>query len=542
MKEYEPKKYFNFILALSGPYGAGCSSIAAEIVKSIDDFSGCKAIRIKVSDLIRGSYKKILGKDIEYSSQEPPIIRETLQRAGNELRKEDPEFLGKLIAAEISKCCTEFEKEKQSKMDNDIHAIFTVVDSLKNRNDYKALKGIFREELFLVFVHANPDTRWQRMLKYKKWEDQHRAKFFELDRIDNNEKSENSEIGDSGQEVGKLSPLADYYVVNSYKDVDELKTQGERFLELLLGTIKNQPTFHERAMHLAYSASNRSYCLSRQVGAAIVDHFGNILGVGHNDVPKTEGGLYSLEKAPEDKRCYRTGDRRCINDFEKEKRFEKLLSEICGVYVDLSDKQDDGPKENFKKRLELIIKNSDFRDLTEYCRAVHAEMEALLSVTRASVGSTKGAWMYVTTQPCHNCAKHILCAGIERAYFIEPYPKSLAQRLWGDSIVIDPSVINQNEDKLLLLPYEGIAPKRFHDFFSFYEFEERKDKNGFALNNNRSNQAKNPRFSNSIRHRSRFSETPCEKKIAELINARYVMNKHQKIKKEVEKDVATREL
>jgi len=149
-------------------------------------------------------------------------------------------------------------------------------------------------------------------------------------------------------------------------------------------------------------------------------------------------------------------------------------------------------------------------------------MEALLSVSRASSGSTKGAWMYVTTQPCHNCAKHILCAGIDRVYFIEPYPKSLAQRLWGDSIVIDPSVINEEEDKLLLLPYEGIALKRFHAFFSFYEFEERKDEKGFALNNSRSNQAKKPRFSDSIRDRSRLSNTPCEKMIAELINARYV--------------------
>jgi len=75
---------------------------------------------------------------------------------------------------------------------------------------------------------------------------------------------------------------------------------------------------------------------------------------------------------------------------------------------------------------------------------------------------------------------------------------------------------------LLLLPYEGIAPKRFHAFFSFYEFEERKDEKGFALNNSRSNQAKKPRFSDSIRDRSRLSNTPCEKMIAELINARYV--------------------
>ncbi len=532
MKHSEPKEYYNFIITLSGPYGAGCSSIASEMVRIINDLFGCKAIRVKVSDLIKGSYKKIFEKDIEYTPDEPPFVRQALQSAGNKLRGDDPEFLGKLIAAEITKLCSEFEKEKKPNSENDIYTIFTIVDSLKNQNDYKALQSIFREELFMLFVHSNAETRWQRMLKYKKWEEKHRSIFFELDRIDSNEKAENEEVGNAGQEVGKLSPLADYYIVNSYKDLDELKGQGERFLELLLGTIRNQPTFHERAMHLAYSASNRSYCLSRQVGAAIVDEHGNILGVGHNDVPKAEGGLYTQEDSPEDKRCYRTGDRRCINDFEKEKRFEKLLSDICSVYKETTDERGSEIDEKIKTKLESIIKKSDFSELTEYCRAVHAEMEALLSVSRASAGSTQGAWMYVTTQPCHNCAKHILCSGINRAYFIEPYPKSLAQRLWGESIIIDPSTINNKDNKLLLLPYEGVAPKRFHDFFRFYEFEERKDKQGFALIKSKGDQAKKPRFAHSIRNRSRLSEIADEKKIAELLNARYVINKHQQTSQE----------
>ena len=539
MKRSTPREYYNFIIALSGPYGAGCSSVATEMVKIIDDLYGCRGIRVKVSDLIKGSYKKTFKKEIKYESNEPPYIRKALQGAGNELRKinpDDPEFLGKLIAAEITKHCSQFEKEGESGLNDEIYTIFTIVDSLKNQNDYKALKSIFREELFMVFVHSNAETRWQRMLKYKKWEEKHRALFFKLDRIDSNEKEENEEVGNAGQEVGKLSPISDYYIVNSYKDLDELRDQGDRFLELLLGTIRNQPTFHERAMHLAYSASNRSYCLSRQVGAAIVDKHGNILGVGHNDVPKAEGGLYTQEESPEDKRCYKTGDRRCINDLEKEKRFEKLCSDISSIYEEITKKHNCEIAENLKPKIENIIKNSEFRELTEYCRAVHAEMEALLSVSRATSGSTQGAWMYVTTQPCHNCAKHILCSGIKRAYFIEPYPKSLAQRLWGESIIIDPSIVNDKENKLLLLPYEGVAPKRFHDFFSFYEFEERKDKQGFALANSKRIQAKKPRFAHSIRSRSRLSKTADEKMIAELLNARYVINKDRNKSKEEESD------
>ena len=43
----------------------------------------------------------------------------------------------------------------------------------------------------------------------------------------------------------------------------------------------------------------------------------------------------------------------------------------------------------------------------------HAEMEALLSCARSGV-STRGATLYSTTFPCHNCAKHIIAAGVAR--------------------------------------------------------------------------------------------------------------------------------
>lgn len=43
-------------------------------------------------------------------------------------------------------------------------------------------------------------------------------------------------------------------------------------------------------MYSAYAASLQSACLSRQVGAALLDDEGNLLAVGKNDVPKSGGG------------------------------------------------------------------------------------------------------------------------------------------------------------------------------------------------------------------------------------------------------------
>lgn len=71
----------------------------------------------------------------------------------------------------------------------------------------------------------------------------------------------------------------------------------------------------------------------------------------------------------------------------------------------------------------LGLRGSRLTNLTEFVRAVHAEMEALLSSTRIGV-STRRAILYCTTFPCHNCAKHIIDAGVKRVVYIEPYAKS----------------------------------------------------------------------------------------------------------------------
>jgi deoxycytidylate deaminase len=60
------------------------------------------------------------------------------------------------------------------------------------------------------------------------------------------------------------------------------------------------------------------------------------------------------------------------------------------------------------------LRGSPLMDITEYGRAVHAEMEAILACARTG-GNPSGATLYCTTSPpCHNCAKHIVDVGITR--------------------------------------------------------------------------------------------------------------------------------
>ena len=108
-----------------------------------------------------------------------------------------------------------------------------------------------------------------------------------------------------------------------------------------------------------------------------------------------------------------------------------------------------------------LLRGSPIYDLTEYGRAVHAEMEALLSCTRNGV-SPRGGTLYSTTFPCHNCAKHIVASGIRRVVYVEPYPKSRAKELHPDSICVD----EPEAGKVCFEPFVGVSARRYFDLFS----------------------------------------------------------------------------
>lgn len=54
-------------------------------------------------------------------------------------------------------------------------------------------------------------------------------------------------------------------------------------------------------------------------------------------------------------------------------------------------------------------------------RSIHAEDNAIFAAARFGQ-ATQGGTMYVTAQPCINCAKAILSAGIVRVVYGESYP------------------------------------------------------------------------------------------------------------------------
>ena len=129
------------------------------------------------------------------------------------------------------------------------------------------------------------------------------------------------------------------------------------------------------------------------------------------------------------------------------------------------------PAENTAKASETIASGQKLRGLIEFSRSIHAEMHALLTAGRIAGQDIAGGKLFVTTYPCHSCARHIVAAGINEVYYIEPYRKSLAIKLHGDSI----SERETETDKVRLLPFDGVSPARYLDLFKVRPDSRKKD-------------------------------------------------------------------
>ncbi len=139
-----------------------------------------------------------------------------------------------------------------------------------------------------------------------------------------------------------------------------------------------RPTWDEYFMTIATQVATRSTCLRRRVGAVLV-HQKRILATGYNGAPR---GL---------RHCAETG---CL-------------------------------------RQQLNVPSGQRHEI---CRALHAEMNALLQAAMYGI-PVEGADLYCTTQPCILCAKMLINAGVKRIYMKEGYPDEMAVEMLKEADV-----------------------------------------------------------------------------------------------------------
>jgi deoxycytidylate deaminase len=254
-----------------------------------------------------------------------------------------------------------------------------------------------------------------------------------------------------GQRVGEVFQHGDVFI-NASDDVRAEHTIN-RFIGAFFGKNNISPNQDEYGMYIATSASFRSIDTSRQVGSAIFSRDTEVIALGCNEVPKFGGGTYWVG----DKKSHRDiEDGHDANMVNKRRIIYDFVNRLC-IQGYISDK---APKDLFGTVMESdSFKDALIMDITEYGRMTHAEMNSITDAARLG-RSVKGAYMYVTTFPCHNCAKHIVASGIDRVVYIEPYPKSRALELHDDSISLSGEM-----GKLRFEHFFGISPRRYRDIF-----------------------------------------------------------------------------
>ena len=352
-----------------------------------------------------------------------------------------------------------------------------ILHSLKRPEEVKTLRRIHGSALVILAAYA-PRPKRLTDLARRIAESRYSNQFGDyLTQAEQLLRRDESEIGAAfGQNVEDTFPVAD--IVINRCDHTAMAKSVQRAIELLFGNVFITPERDEQGMYLARAAALRSASLSRQVGAAICRPDGTLVALGMNEVPKAGGGAYWCHDV-DDGRDFRWGYD--TSDRMRENIFAEILQRLkdSGWFNEAKASRpiNDLVAEALRSGDPPIMTGAQFLGTIDYVRAVHAEMAAITDAVRYGI-STNSCTLYTTTFPCHDCAKHIVAAGITRVVYIEPYRKSLVQELYPDSVVVDPA--GQCGDKVRFELFVGVAPRRYSDLFGLSTMK-RKAKDGSWL-------------------------------------------------------------
>lgn len=468
------------IFGVVGPVGSGTSEVATALQAQLEESGFDEVYLIKARTMIE-AYADSVGRAIAGERGIQQTI--DLQDAGDAMRRDiGHPAIGQSFAVAVRSKRAEAMGQDPDSVDaiapDDTKRAY-ILDSIRHPSEVLLLRKIYQSSFCVIGVVCEETVRRERLRT--KYDDATGQQIAELMRRD--EKAAEKH----GQQVSSAFHLSDFFVENTQDkeiaaadgakdDNPEWTVRDElgRLVDILTHQKIRRPRPNETAMYHAHGARMRSSCLSRQVGAALLDQKGNVLATGTNEVPRAGGGVYGgafdgfSDADPDpanDHRCFlRRGY--CSNTRSQNAIIDDLVENID----ELPETADDDLRNRVRK--------TKIGQLIEFSRAVHAEMDALLSAAREGV-STIGSRLYVTTYPCHNCARHIVAAGVDEVQFIEPYLKSQALPLHGDAITdktdnwIPPSHFYQLpvEDRagkfaqVLFRPFKGVAPRLYRRSF-----------------------------------------------------------------------------
>lgn len=500
------------VIGLVGAVGTDLDLVSADVGIALDAY-GYEAQEIRLSKLL---------SDLDWEEDLPsqPLDKHiwTHMEAGNKLRFcwGRGDALALLALTEIA--ATREERTSEQYQDGSVQSLDRfafILRSLKHPDEVELLRSVYGSRFVLVAAYApkeireasltktltkeyrsdDPDT-WYRTVDDLMARDEAETEDAPDDPLtatdappsahstdhsattaEDAAAQERQEISQDvwGQNLRDTFHRADVFV-DAREDVGLQDAVG-RVIEILFAHPFRTPSKDEYGLFAAEGASRQSAELGRQVGAAITTPGGDVVALGSNEVPKAGGGVYWEDE---------TGDTDCGIDASGDGREfrhqvdtnDQMKREIALEIIDELAAEEflrDEAGEAQAPGLLAALERTRLGDLIEFGRAVHAEMAALMDAARRGV-PVKGSTLYTTTFPCHNCARHIVAAGIMRVVYVAPYAKSQAKELHSDAI--DFAAAEPRDCAVQFEPFVGVAPRRYLDLF---EAGKRKDDDGVVL-------------------------------------------------------------
>lgn len=425
-------------------------SISSEECEFYDNF-----LR-KISEIM-GQLKKSIA---------PEQLGEMLQDLGDNIRRNGNPFdltgtiKGKCISliSEQANRLIKFMRNRQDGPDRRRHHF--VIECFRNPYEVEYFRYRYYEfYLFSVFA--------------KRSEREGRENFSGLrDKRDRGEENKPEEI--YKQNVSRCVYLSDIAINNnSFKIEFYRKLMNYYAIILRPGCIT--PSSQETFMNQAYSLSLRSGCISRQVGAVIIGKNGYVIGAGWNDVGEGQIGcgfrqvtdiksltndiLATNPSSDESFRRYISKERKledsfCFKDeyslYELRKKLSKFMRERKKAFRKI------GTREEQRKLIQEWLEKDIKIKRLEYCRALHAEENAILQTSKIGGMGVKDGTIYTTAFPCELCAKKIYQAGIKEIIYTEPYPESISKEVF----------LKDGIKMVKLTQFEGV---KSHSYYRLYK-------------------------------------------------------------------------
>lgn len=291
---------------------------------------------------------------------------------------------------------------------------YLVVDAIRNPYEAVYLRERY-SDFFLVSINTENENRLAHLRNSHKFTDQ---QIHELDK----KEYPRSLVGNkkySSQNIQKCIEIADIHINNPKADqygTSELASQLAWYVGLMMHPGIIMPTSMETCMQIAYTVKKSSGCISRQVGAVVTDEYYSVKSVGWNNTPAGQVPCL-LRNASH---LLRGIDSTAYSKYERnDSAFRKIMiSKFSEIIADKAKKNGRNLAYCFKD-----IQNEKEGEKNQiHTRALHAEENAFLQISKFGGQKLKGGILFTTASPCELCAKKAYQLGIIKIYYIDPYP------------------------------------------------------------------------------------------------------------------------